>query len=378
MKETGMDGMGRMGRMDGGVIDARIPTAAYCRVSTTKDTQDGSYETQCNYYRQLIETDSTMRLVGIYGDDGQSGRSMKTRPELQRLIRDCELGKVKLILTKSISRFARNMLECVETIRKLNALGVTVRFEKENFDSNSTGGELMLGILATIAQEESNSISKNMSWSRREHLERGEPWEKARYGYISVGKHHRWQIVPEEAEIVRKGFLMAGMCYKIKDILAEMNRMEKKRGSSRIWQSGMLKNMLTSLVYIGDYLSNKQCKILDANGNMRHVINRGHVDQVLIEGHHAPIVSKELFGVVQELVEHGLLSSGRSRYNLEEKKIICRAMGITAPMLTPVASTSLQSPTIQEPEIPTVPTVDIEPIDEEEPAEPAEREAKAV
>ena len=149
--------------------------------------------------------------------------------------------------------------------------------------------------------------------------------------------------------------------------------MEKKRGSSRIWQSGMLKNMLTSLVYIGDYLSNKQCKILDANGNMRHVINRGHVDQVLIEGHHAPIVSKELFGVVQELVEHGLLSSGRSRYNPEEKKIICRAMGVTAPMLSP-ASTSPTSPTLQE--MHTVPTVDmpVEPFEEEA----AEGEAKAV
>ena len=180
MKEIGMD------RIDSGVIDARIPTAAYCRVSTTKDTQDGSYETQCNYYRQLIETDSTMRLVGIYGDDGHSGRSMKSRPELQRLIRDCELGKVKLILTKSISRFARNMLECVETIRKLNALGVTVRFEKENFDSNSTGGELMLGILATIAQEESNSISKNMSWSRREHLERYIKHYKLKFLYVNI------------------------------------------------------------------------------------------------------------------------------------------------------------------------------------------------
>ena len=133
--------------------DKRIPTAAYCRVSTKRDTQDGSYEVQRAYYEKLISEDPTLELVGIYGDHGKSGRYMRGRAELNRLIKDCEAGKVKLILTKSISRFARNMMECVETIRHLRELGVTIRFEKENIDTDTMGGELMLGILATIAQE---------------------------------------------------------------------------------------------------------------------------------------------------------------------------------------------------------------------------------
>ena len=132
-------------------------TAAYCRVSTTSDTQDGSFEVQCEYYEKRIKEDPGMELVGVYGDHGKSGRSMRGRKELNRLIKDCEAGKIELVLTKSISRFARNMLECVETIRHLSELGVVVRFEKEGLDTETMGGELKLGILETIEQEEGNS-----------------------------------------------------------------------------------------------------------------------------------------------------------------------------------------------------------------------------
>ncbi len=141
----------------------KIKTAAYCRVSTNSDTQDGSFEVQCAYYENLIKSDPTMEFVGVYGDHGKSGRAMKGRKELNRLIKDCEDGKIQLVLTKSISRFARNMVECVAPVRHLLEIGVTVRFEKEDLDTEKMGGELMLGILATIAQEESNSISQNMT-----------------------------------------------------------------------------------------------------------------------------------------------------------------------------------------------------------------------
>ena len=137
----------------------KLRVAAYCRVSTTSDTQDGSFEVQCEYYEKLIRSDPNMEFVGVYGDHGKSGRAMRGRKELNRLIKDCEAGKIDLVLTKSISRFARNMLECVEAIRHLKECSVTVRFEKENLDTETMGGELMLGILAIIAQEESNSIS---------------------------------------------------------------------------------------------------------------------------------------------------------------------------------------------------------------------------
>ncbi|MBR1658550.1 MAG: recombinase family protein [Synergistaceae bacterium] len=318
--------------------DLRIPTAAYCRVSTLSDAQDGSFETQCAYYANLITKNPTMRLVGIYGDHGKSGRSMTIRPELQRLIHDCEQGKVKLILTKSISRFARNMLECVETIRHLSALGVKIHFEKEQFESDSQCGELMLSILAAIAQEESNSISRNLIWSRNKHVERGEPWEKARYGYISVGKNHRWQVIPQEAEIVCQAFFMAGMCFRYPQILQEMNRMESKNGTSQIWQHGTLKGMLRSLVYVGDYMSNKYCKIVNRDGTSKIVRNKGQVDQILIQGHHEAIIHRDLFDVVQELIKYGLLSATRRKFSDTEFAIMDRARAVTQTIISSISS----------------------------------------
>ena len=136
----------------------KIRTCAYCRVSTASDTQDGSFEVQCEYYERLISSDPEMEFVGVYGDHGKSGRKMYNRTELNRMIKDCEDGKIDLILTKSISRFARNMADCVETVRHLKELGVRVLFEKENLDTDTMTGELILGILATIAQEESISL----------------------------------------------------------------------------------------------------------------------------------------------------------------------------------------------------------------------------
>ncbi len=203
----------------------KIKTAAYSRVSINSDTQDGSFEVQCAYYENLIKNDPTMEFAGVYGDHGKSGCAMKGRKELNRLIKDCEDGKIQLVLTKSISRFARNMLECVATVRNLMEIGVTVRFEKENLDTEKMGGELMLGILATIAQKESNSISQNMRWSRQKHIERGQPWDVPRYGYVLVGKEHKWEVVPHEAEVVRQAFYMAGMCHTYGGIAEELTRM---------------------------------------------------------------------------------------------------------------------------------------------------------
>lgn len=307
-----------------------LRTAAYCRVSTASDTQDGSFETQCEYYERIITEDPNMIFVGVYGDHGKSGRTMRGRKELNRLIKDCEAHKIDLVLTKSISRFARNMLECVQTIRYLKEIGVTVRFEKENLDTETMGGELMLGILATIAQEESNSISQNMSWSRQRHVEQGQPWDVARYGYISVGKEHKWEVVPDEAEVVRQAFYMAGMCYTYGEIAEELTRMEKENGSDRVWNKTPVVNLLRSITYIGNYLSNKECRIVDEMGNVKRVKNTGQADQVLIEGHHPALVSEELYNVVQELLDHVILGGHRRKFSDEEQAIMNRSMAIAA------------------------------------------------
>lgn len=297
-------------------------TCAYCRVSTASDTQDGSFEVQCEYYERLISSDPEMEFVGVYGDHGKSGRKMYNRTELNRMIKDCEDGKIDLILTKSISRFARNMADCVETVRHLKELGVRVLFEKENLDTDTMTGELILGILATIAQEESISLSQNQAWSRMKHLDRGETWSPPRYGYTSDGKNHGWVIVPNQAEVVRMAFYMAATCHTYAEIRDEMNRMEREEGSEKVWTKPTVALLLRSENYVGDFLSNKECTIIDSNGKEKRVKNKGFVDQILIEGHHPAIVSHELFDIVQELIKHGTIGGGRSVFSAEEKYLM--------------------------------------------------------
>ena len=305
-------------------------TAAYCRVSTLDDSQDGSFEMQCEYFEKCIKDNPTMEFAGVYGDHGLSGRSIRGRKELNRLIEDCEAGRVQRILTKSIGRFARDMKECVEVIRHLSELGVGVYFEREKLDTLSMNGELILGILATIAEEESNSISRNVAWAHKKHVERGEPFCPARYGYVSVGKHHRWEIVPQEAEIVRKAFYMAGMCHKYKEIVAELNRMEKEVGGKREWTTHSLGSVLRSEAYIGDFLSNKTCIITEKNGQRRRIQNKGHEDQILIQEHHPALVSHELHEIVQMLLRGRLLDSFRCNFYQEELDLMEKAKRIAA------------------------------------------------
>ena len=139
----------------------KIKTAAYCRVSTDKEEQEGSYEMQVAYYTNLIKSSDEMEFVGIYGDKGRSGLHRNGRPELQKLMADCRAGKIKRIYTKSISRFARNMAECAEMIQELRVRGITIIFEKEGLNSGDIKSNLMLNILSAIAQEESHSISQH-------------------------------------------------------------------------------------------------------------------------------------------------------------------------------------------------------------------------
>ena len=140
----------------------KVRVAAYCRVSTLMEMQDSSYETQRDYYVQLISANPAYELVGIYGDHGASGRSMVKRPQFRRMLQDCEEGKIDMILTKSISRFARNLPDCIRTIRRLQELKIPVLFEKESINTLDVKSELLLNVLATVAEEESVSIFNNI------------------------------------------------------------------------------------------------------------------------------------------------------------------------------------------------------------------------
>jgi len=270
----------------------KIKTAAYCRVSTDKEEQDGSYELQEQYFTDLINADPTMELVGIYGDRGKSGLKISGRPGLQRLLDDCGAGKINLILTKSISRFARNMAECAQMIRELRSLGVNILFEEQDIDSQDTAGDLVLNIFAAIAEEESHSISQHALMAHEQYVLEGRPYGRISYGYKNGG-NHKWIINEDEAPLVRKAFEMADAGRSYAEIRRALDEM-----SDIIWSQCRLRYLLTNVVYKGDYYSHKTICIVPG----KQVRNNGYRDRIYIEEHHEPIVSPELFERVQERI----------------------------------------------------------------------------
>ena len=175
--------------------------AAYARVSVESDRLNHSLSAQVSYYSNLIQKNPEWIYVGVYADSGISGGDIRRRTEFKRLVEDCDAGKIDIILCKSISRFARNTVDLLETVRHLKSLDIDVWFEKENIKSLSADGELMLGILAGFAEEESRSQSDNAKWSIQKKFERGEQWHVAAYGYRWDGKS--FVICEEEAKAIR-------------------------------------------------------------------------------------------------------------------------------------------------------------------------------
>lgn len=290
--------------------------AVYCRVSTEMEMQEGSFEMQTSYYREKIAAIPDMMLADVYGDKGKTGRSIAARPAFRRMLADCEAGKIDMIVTKSISRFARNMSECVEVLRWLKTLGIPVLFEKEGINSMEAQGELVLSIFAAIAQEESHSISLNTLWSNERHNASGKPRFKVSYGYARKRGDWRWRIDEAQARRVRLAFRMAfeGRCYK--DIRKTLNDMERAEGTGLDWTQRRLGYLLTNENYTGSCLTNKY---VSTTGQRQVRFNRGERAQYYIEGHHEALVSRELFEAVQEKVRTGGLHSRRKWRNHEEK-----------------------------------------------------------
>lgn len=289
-----------------------LRVAAYCRVSTRLEEQEGSYEMQVQYYTDRIRADPGMELAGIYGDNGKSGLKTRGREGLEQLLRDCEAGKIDLILTKSISRFARSMADCAELIRRLRELGVDILFEKEGINSQDPKCDLLLHIFAALAQEESNSISQNARRAHEQYVLEGRPFGRIAYGYCNAGQN-QWAVREPEAERVRMAFQMAarGCCYR--EILEALNRMEQRDATGVVWKQKRLRRLLRSVVYKGDYYSHGTVCLVPG----RPVANRGYRDRFYIEDHHLPLVSGALFDRVQEMLARGLLHSHR-RLSTEE------------------------------------------------------------
>ena len=285
-------------------IEAAVPAirekkkvAAYARVSMQSERMLHSLSAQVSYYSGLIQKNPDWEYAGVYADDFISGTNTVKRDEFTRMLADCEAGKIDIILTKSISRFARNTVDLLETVRHLKDLGVEVRFEKERIRSMDGDGELMLTILASFAQEESRSISDNVKWGIRKRMQNGIPNGHFRiYGY-------RWEgdelvIVPEEAEVVKRIF---------RNFLDGKSRLETERELADEgittrdgcrWGDSNIKVVLTNVTYTGNLLLQKEF-ISDPISKQRKK-NRGELPQYYVEDTHPAIIDKATFDFVQE------------------------------------------------------------------------------
>ena len=298
-----------------------LRTAAYCRVSTDKELQENSYETQQEYFRHRIVSDPTLTLAGIYGDKGKTGRSLHGRTGLQALLCDCEAGRIDLVLVKSLSRFSRSLPDCLAMVRRLKELGIPVIFEREGINTMDGSGELLLSIMAAIAQEESRSIGENLRWSVRQSNAKGEPFFHPSYGFRRKKDSHAWEICPTEAQRVRRAFSLAATGrWTYQEILTELNRIEQSEQTGNVWRKKRLVYLLTNVVYMGDCLTNRTYHVYTDKMIVRP--NRGERDQYYIEDHHPAIIHREMFERVQQVMKSGLLHSSYQRRTAEQLALL--------------------------------------------------------
>lgn len=278
--------------------------AAYCRVSTDQEAQSTSYELQCRYYTEYISSKEGWLLAGIYADEGISGTQMKKREQLKILIEDCKSGKIDMILTKSISRLSRNVVDCLSIIRELKALSppVEVYFEKERLSSLDDKTEMILGVMASVAQEEARSISANITWATKKRMEEGTQKipTTCLLGYESDESGHPI-IIEEEAEIVRyiyKNFIK-GLHPNIIADRANSKGWTTVMGNQ--WTGNSIKNILRNEKYCGDVLMQKTFTVDYLTHKTKK--NEGERDQFYIADHHDPIVSREVWNQAQKILD---------------------------------------------------------------------------
>ena len=290
-------------RMGGGIKKEEKPklrVAAYSRVSTDSDEQATSYEIQIEHYTSFIQKNPEWELAGIFADDGISGTNTKKREELNRMIDECMAGKIDMIITKSISRFARNTLDCLKYIRELKSKNIPVFFEKENINTMDSKGEVLLTIMASLAQQESQSLSQNVKLGLQYRYQQGVVQvNHNRFLGYTKDEDGRLVIVPEEAEIVKRiyrEYLEGASLARIGDGL-EADGILTGAGKKQ-WLATTIKKILSNEKYIGDALLQKTYTV-DFLSKKR-VKNNGIVPQYYVENSHEPIIPREIYMRVQE------------------------------------------------------------------------------
>ena len=276
---------------------ARLRVAAYCRVSTDQYEQLESLETQRSHYDEYIRAHKDWELVNVYYDEGISGTRADTRPGLQRLMADCRLRRINMVLTKSISRFARNTADCLALVRELISLNIPIHFEKEGIDTSAMESELLLSVMSSLAESESRSISENTKWSFGRQFRNGTfKVLPPPYGYRR--ENGRLQIEPEEAQIVKPIFREALSGKGASVIAFGLNRDGIMSRQRKGWVHSTIFRILRNEVYTGDELYQKT---FTDDEYRRHWNTKGEHTQFLAAEHHDAIISWEDFAAVETL-----------------------------------------------------------------------------
>jgi len=286
-------------------IQRKRRVAAYCRVSTDMDDQLVSLDTQKSHYEEYISANPDWEFAGLYYDEGITGTKKELRPALMQMIRDCEDGRIDYIITKSLSRFARNTTDCLELVRKLLALDIPIYFEKENLDTGEMESELLLSIMSSLAESESVSISENEKWSIRDRFMNG----TFKVGYAPYGyrtKDGVFSIMEDEAKWVRyifEGTLSGKSSHQLARELNEKQVPTRRNGN---WTASTVRGILRNEKYTGDCLFQKTY----TDFQFKRHNNNGELDQFYMEGHHEPIVTHEEFEAVEKIIDRHAREKG--------------------------------------------------------------------
>lgn len=312
----------------------KLKVAAYCRVSTDSDEQETSYEAQCRHYTDFINGNPSWELAGIYADEGISGTSTKHREQFNRMIADCEAGLIDMVITKSISRWARNTIDSLKNIRRLKDLGIPVLFEKENINTMDAKGEVLITIMSSLAQQESESISKNVRMGIQYLYQQGKArLNTAQFLGLQKGEDGKTLvIIPEEAALVRRIFREYLEGYSPNMIATRLMQDEiLSPAGKETWYASTIDSILRNEKYCGDLLMQKYY-VVDV---LSHKLakNEGQLPQYFVEDAHEPIIPKEVFYQVQgELQRRSLLKNDPSRFRNGPKmaltnRLVCGKCG---------------------------------------------------
>ena len=276
----------------------KLRVAAYCRVSTELEQQQSSYDIQIEYYTRHIMQNPNWIFAGVFADDGRSATNTFRRDDFNQLMDQCLKGKVDMVITKSISRFARNTVDCISWVRKLREKNVAVYFEKENLNTLDDSTEMILTILSSQAQEESRAISTNVKWGYARKFEKGESTRQRSYGFRKAPTGEMC-IVEEEAAVIRnmaRWFLDGDSLERIKHRLEDAG-IETTTGK-RTWSTGTIYNILTNEKIMGDVLLQKT--FTADYLTKRRVKNSGQQKQYYVKNHHEAIIPKAVYYKIQE------------------------------------------------------------------------------